>query len=349
MAVTLQDVARLAGVSVGTASQALNQNPKVNSDTMRRVLDAAQTLGYVVKSRRKPLSADRSLFVVGVLSKHDVGHPMLTNPFYTPICAGIEQECRKNGLSLMLSTIEVDLQNRPVEWPVMLDSRLVDGLIFIGAQVEEIADAIGKRLQVPTLLIDSYAPTMPFDTVITDSFHGATMAMEHLLGLGHRAIGLIGSKQQSVPSIAERRTAYSEALERRGLFHPRYIENSELERYAAQRATTALLQRCPEITAIFACNDETAAGAITAARELGRRVPADLSVVGFDDIALATEHSPPLTTVHVYKSFMGALAVRALLERAADPDRPRTVTRVATRLIVRGSTAPPPVAAAEAS
>lgn len=342
MSITLQDVAKLAGVSVGTASQALNNNPKVTEETRSRVIDAARTLGYVFKERQNPVAPRESpVSVIGVLSKHDVGDVSLVNPFYSHVIAGIEAECRKQGISLMISSIEVDLQNRPVEWPAMLEKRMVDGIIFIGTQVEDTAHAVRQRLDVPIVLVDSYAPNLNFDSVLTDNFTGAQMAVQHLIDLGHRHIGLIGSKENSVPSIAERRQAYIQTLQAAGIFNENYIYNSELYRPGAHEGAVVLMQKYPEITAFFACNDDTAAGVIAAAVDLGKKVPRDISVVGFDNIALAGELAPPLTTVHIHKNWMGILGVRYLLERAEHPEKPKSTTFISTQLVVRKSTAPP--------
>jgi len=342
MAVTLQDVAKLAGVSVGTASQALNHNPKVAEETRKKVVEAARSLGYVFKERHDiSASLQSPISVIGVLSKHDRNDITLVNPFYNHIIAGIEEECRKKSISLMISSIEVDLHNRPLEWPAMLDNQLVNGLIFIGTQIEDTAQAIRRRFSVPIVLIDSYAPDLHFDTILTDNVHGTQLAIKHLIKLGHRKIGLVGSKEQSVPSIAERRSTYIQTLQSHGIFDERFIENSELDRPSVYRAALSLLQKHPEITAFFACNDDTAAGVMAAALDMGRTVPQDLSVVGFDDIALASVLSPPLTTIRVFKNWMGILGVRSLLERAAYPEKPKSTILVSTELIVRESTAPP--------
>lgn len=341
MPITLQDVAKLAGVSVGTASQALNNNPKVTEETRSRVLDAARTLGYVLKERREhAVQRMPTISVIGVLCKHDVGEPALANPFYSHIISGIETECRKLGIGLMVSSIEVNPENRPVEWPAMLDNQMVNGLIFLGTQLEAAAYAAKQKLNLPTILVDSYAPSLPFDSILTDNVQGVELALNHLLSLGHRRIALLGSQESCPPSILERRKTYMRVMGEHGLFDARYVANSKLSRAEVYREALVLLKQHPEITALFACNDDTAAGAMAAAQELGLNVPHDVSVVGFDNIALAGELSPPLTTIHVHKNWMGILGVRLLLERAAHPEKPKSTTLVSTQLVIRESTAP---------
>jgi DNA-binding LacI/PurR family transcriptional regulator len=341
MSITLQDVAKLAGVSIGTASQALNNNPKVALETSRRVIDAARTLGYVMTERQHMSPKTANLSVIGVLAKHDIGDITLVNPFYSHIYAGIEAECRRLGIGLMFSNIEVDLNNRPLEWPAMLNNKLVKGLIFVGTQIEETAQLVKQHLNIPVILIDSYSPNLPFDSVLTDNVQGAELALKHLVELGHRHIGLIGSRKNSVPSIADRRKGYVQAMKLAGTFNENYIEDSDLNRPAASEATNALLNRASEITAIFVCNDDCASAVLAVLAQQGLKVPEDISVIGFDNIPLASELSPSLTTVHVHKNWMGILGLRLLIERAENPEKPKTTNLIATQLVVRHSTAPP--------
>jgi LacI family transcriptional regulator len=335
---TLRDVADMAGVSIGTASQALNNRPNVAPETRTRVLEAAAALGYPLKAPATPAANDTSLAVLGMLTKHDHGLPLDTNPFYHRIQVGIERECRARDLSLMVSTIEVDPQNRPLEWPAMIREQRVDGLLLLGTYLDEMADQVQSQFSGPVVLVDSYAPSLPYDSVVSDNVDGAFKAVQHLLDLGHTAIGLVGSNlHDSPPSIRERRQGYHNALYSRGIAP--YVEESELSRPSAYAATKRLLARTPDISAVFACNDEAAMGVMDAARELGRHIPHDLSLVGFDNIELAKDLYPPLTTVQVHKAWMGQLSVQLLLERARYPEKPRTTTIVATQLVERESTA----------
>lgn len=342
MSPTLRQVAEEAGVSVGTASQALNGRPNVSAETRARVLTVASTLGYQTREpRARP--AETTVSVVGLLTKHDHIHnePPLANAFYSHIQAGVEQACRRAGLSLMLGGLEVDRRNRPMLWPAMIEEQRVDALLLAGAFLEGSLVQIRQRLSVPVVLIDSYASTQLFDSVVTDNVEGGRAAVAHLVELGHRIIGLVGWNEDAHPSLQGRHEGYQRGLREAGL-SAQYAEASEVNREGAYEATRRLLQRTPAVTAIFACNDEMAIGVIRAAQELGRRVPQDLSVVGFDNIDLARELQPALTTVHVHKSWMGIVGVRLLLERAQSPEQPRMTTTVATTLVVRQTTCPPP-------
>lgn len=336
---TLHDVAELAGVSIGTASQALNGKPNVAAGTRAKVMDAARTLGYFSKERSPDLSEER-LGLVGMLTKHDLGSPIVPNPFYSHVQMGVEAECRRLGINLMYAHLEVTRKNLPVAWPAMLQDGALDGLLLIGAFIEDTVELINRRLdKLPVVLVDSYAPNLPLDTILIDNQQGMISAVEHLVALGHRHIGLIGWNEDAAPSVDERRDGYLQALRRHGL-PEQYIEPSALNRDGGVRATHQLLQRAPEVTALIACNDDTAIGALTTLRQLGLDVPGHCSLVGFDNIDLARDVTPALTTVHIYKSWLGALGLRQLLLRANNQEMPKVTTRLTTELIVRASSGP---------
>lgn len=334
--IRLQDVADLAGVSIGTASQALNYRPSVAPRTRARVIDAARSLGYPVKSPPEE-SPPSELGVIGMLAKHDVGRPPEVNPFYAYVQAGVEQACREHKISLMYANIEVDASNRPVAWPTMITEKRIDGLLLVGTFIEETVDRFKRRIDVPIVLVDSYAPNLPYDSVVIDNVRGASAGVKHLIDHGHRRIGLIGCNDASPPGILERRDGYLETLRLHGITDT-YIEPSSIvTKESGYEATQRLLTRAPHITAIFACNDLVALGALSAARDMGIAVPHELSIVGFDNIDLAREVIPALTTVHVYRTWLGALGVHQLLICAQYPERPKVSISVSTKLIERDS------------
>jgi LacI family transcriptional regulator len=217
----------------------------------------------------------------------------------------------------------------------LLEAR-VDGVIVLGAFLEETLADIGRRASQNVVLVDAYSSNgNGFDSVLVDNVSGAMTAVNHLIAAGHRHIGLIGSEPDSYPSITERRQGYLSALAQCGL-EP-FIENCVLDRPEAYEATQRLMARAPEITAIFACNDNVAIGVINALQDGGLQVPEDVSVIGFDNIDLAQEVKPALTTMHVDKVLMGVVAVRHLMDRAVNPNRASLKTLVNTQLIERES------------
>ena len=335
--VRLQDVAEHAGVSIGTASQALNNRPNVAAVTRARVVDAARTLGYPIKQRAG--SAETDLEVIGMLMKHDFGYPPNINPFYSHVQAGVENECRMQNISLMLANIEVNSSNRPIAWPPMLSEARIDGLLLVGTFIEDTVGIFRNRLNIPIVLVDAYAPNLPYDSVLIDNEMGTRFAVEHLINLGHHRIGLIGTNPESPPSLRERRACFCHLMRHYGLSEA-YIEDSELTVDSGYASLTRLLRRAPDVTAVFASADIVAIGALNAARSLDIAVPGELSIIGFDNIDLAGVVTPALTTVHVHKAWMGALGVRQLLYRVTEPLHPKVTISVATKLIERDSVGP---------
>ncbi|MCU0522970.1 MAG: LacI family transcriptional regulator [Anaerolineae bacterium] len=324
----------MARVSIGTASQALNNRPNVAPETRVRVIDAAKTLGYPTKPELELVTA--GIEVVGLLTKHDYGYPPAINAFYSHVQAGVESECRRQNLSLMYANVEVDSSNRPVSWPAMLSEERIDGLLLAGAFIKDTVGTLKRRLDIPLVLVDAYAPDMPYDAVLIDNDRGTCIAVEHLLKFGHRRIGLIGTNPASSPGLLERRASFCRLMRTRGLAET-YIEDSELTQVSGYESLKRLLARAPEVTAVFAAADLVAIGALSAARDMGIAVPGQLSIIGFDNIDLAAVVTPALTTVHVHKTWMGALAVRQLLHRAAEPQQPRVSITLATQLVERRS------------
>jgi DNA-binding LacI/PurR family transcriptional regulator len=291
---TLREVADMAGVSIGTASQALNNRPNVSPETRSRVVDAAMKLGYHKDSHNNHV--ENAISVIGMLTKHDYSIEVTVNPFYSYVERGVESECRKRNIGLMVSAIEVDHQNHPIIWPSMVNEQRIDGLLLIGTYIEDTIDQIRRYANIPIVLIDSYAFHLPFDSVLIDNAEGAACAVNHLIGLGHKHIGLLGSNPESPPGVFERRCSYQKTLQKAGIQNE-YIEDCELNRGEAYQATQRSLQRCPQITAIFSVNDDSAIGVMNAIHDIGLNIPDDISVIGFDNIDVAKEITPAISVV----------------------------------------------------
>jgi DNA-binding LacI/PurR family transcriptional regulator len=336
--VTLRNVAESAGVSVGTASQAINNRPNVSPETRARVLEAAIALGYQVRAPAARPS-ENPLSSIGMLVMHDVGMEIEPSVFYVHIQSGVENECRKRGISLMFSTIDVDQKKRPVEWPAIIRDQHVEGLVILGVFLEDEIEQFQKHISMPVVLIDGFAPSLPFDSINIENIEGAYSGVDYLIKQGHRNIGLIGWHAETHPSIQERKEGYLKALRDNGITET-FIEPCTLTRSSASEAFRRMKQKNPQVSAIFTCNDDIAIGIYHTAREMNIRLPEDLSIVGFDDIDLSRAILPALTTVHVFKPWMGMIGVRHLIDRVQNPDQPRLSTRVNTHLIVRDSVAP---------
>ncbi len=333
---TLKDIANATGVSLATVSAALNDKHGVAPQTRARVLDVALSMGYDFK-RKKPKRLETELKTIGLLIKHDLDMVRGANPFYSQVQLGVTNFCQRHNISLMVASMDVDISNHPISWPAMINQNQIDGLILVGAFIDDTVEIIKRTFDFPVVLVDSYSSTLKCDSVVTDNVGGARKAVEYLVKNGHERIGLAGWNPLSPPSIQLRHQGYLQVLNAYGL-HP-FIVETQLSRAGGQKAATRLLAPNRQVTALFCCNDETAIGAISAIRQLGLDVPRDVSVVGFDNIDLAAEISPPLTTIHVQKTWMGALGVQSLIERVHHPDKPKTTIVLDTDLVIRESVA----------
>ena len=335
---SLRDVASAAGVSLGTVSRALNNKANVLPETRALVLKAASDLGYKLQIRL-PTAVASKLNTIGVVVKRDPGAFPRIDPFNYAVLCGIEDECQRLGLSLMYASLPVDEFSHATSWSSLLENGDVDGLIIVGVIFRE--PSVTSRIPhaIPVVLVDAFAAGVACDSVLTHNVQGAYDVVKHLIDHNHTHIGIIGSNASHYehPSVSDRRQGYLKALADHGITTP-YIVDSQLHGESAYEATIQLLTQSPHVTAIFACNDEIAQYVMRAAKEVGRCVPDDLSVVGFDDKTIVESASTmPLTTVHVEKELMGAIAVRQLYERAIDLDRPPITTIIGTRLVVRDS------------
>jgi LacI family transcriptional regulator len=211
----LQDVADLANVSIGTASQALNNKSSVLPKTRERVLQAARELGYELPIRTS--STGESISILGVLVKTHTHQDIPIDSFYGAILSGAEQECKRHGISLMYASLPVDELSNAIDWPPLTNDQQVNGWLIMGAFVSKTVVELEQRLQKPVVLVDAYAPDSDYDVIVTDNLTGAYNAVAHLINNGHRCIGLIGSSPNGYPSIRERRQGYLNALADHGI------------------------------------------------------------------------------------------------------------------------------------
>jgi LacI family transcriptional regulator len=219
----------------------------------------------------------------------------------------------------------------------MLDNQ-VDGLILVGPNFTEPLARLLRQSAQSVVLVDSYAPHQAdFDSIVPPSVDGMALAVRTLIAHGHRHIGLIGTRPTAHPSILRRREGYLLALAEQGI-RDVYIEDSALgDEEGIVAAMQSLLTRAPQITAIAAANDDTAFQVARAAQALGRSLPEDLSLVGFDDSRYAVSMTPTLTTISFDPVWLGRLAVETMLERAENPDRPPVTISPKAVLVERDS------------
>lgn len=332
--VTIQDIARETGVSPAAVSLALRDKPGVSPETKQRILDSAAALGYLLESRPGPGSRT-SAGSIGLIVKVRPDDIPTANQFYGPMLAGIEAACRQSQINLYFAHLQVDERNNALEAPRLLTEPTADGLLFLGIRLNDSIQRILDRQRSPIVLVDAYASTDAYDAVTIDNEAGAHRATSYLIEQGHRHIAIAGSLPVSYPSVQQRRQGYEQALAEHGLM-PHFID-SVLHPDAAQPAVAAYLVDHPEVSAIFGGNDEVTIAAMNAARQVGRRLPDDLSVIGFDNISLAQHVMPALSTMRIDKVGMGRLAAQLLFDRIEHPDMGRVELVMSPELIERDS------------
>jgi DNA-binding LacI/PurR family transcriptional regulator len=350
-AVTTQDVAHAAAVSRVTVSRVLNNHANVTDRVRQRVLQAAADVGYL--SRPPRLATVSALQDVGFLfaSIVDGDEPLSDNPFWTPVLQGVEQAASAAGLHVTYRSITA-YADRPGELLELVRSASLDGILLVGPTSEPVVRVL-HGAGVPLVLVDNAVPEVPADAVLADCFAGGRAAARHLIGLGHRDIAFLGGpftesppplrhRTNTIWSVEQRALGYQSALKEAGI-EPDYriYEGCNLTTDGGYDACRRLLAAGRRFSAIFCANDACAVGVIRALHEADRAVPRDVSVVGFDDFAVARHLIPPLTTVHVDKEAIGARAVQRLLARAHDPEAISSTTCLHVDLIERGTAAPP--------
>lgn len=329
---TIRQVADRAGVSIATVSHVLNDTRYVSDELRERVLQAMRELSYQRNGLARSLRSGKSHTIGLVL-------PDSSNPYFAEIARAVQDAAYELGYSLLLCNTDGDLEKEATYGSLLIEKQ-VDGVILIaaGASGEHIAEL--QRCAIPIAVVDRDSPDVAADSVQIDNRQGGELAARHLLELGHRRIACIAGPLDVYPSY-DRVYGYMDALRAAGIeIDPELIVNSNFRANGGYQAAGRLLAQSALPTAIFACNDLMAMGAIGAIVDHGLRCPADIAVVGFDDIQLSQYTNPALTTVAQPKQEMGRQAARLLLERMQAPALPIRTIELAARLVVRRSTQP---------
>lgn len=343
--VTCQDVARVAGVSPGTVSRVLSRKANVNAEIQERVLRAVQETGYIHNSRRRVSAENKTppaepkrlevkktfLFCVPA-----DGKPGSNDEYYYQVLRGAEAECTARNINLHYHKLD---DSRPALDKIEEDIRagLTGGIVMVNPtsqqQIRQLA-----HLNVPLVLIDPYYGKEEVDLVSSDAREGALLAVQHLVELGHRDIALINGPNKY--TMERRKDGYRAALEEAGIpYRPELILRAEMTVTAGEEAANALLASGQKFSAIFCSTDNIAFGAIRALYNAGRRVPDDVSIIGFNDVQAAAILSPALTSVNANLEGKGQVAIQRLLSRLTYPDQPVLHSILPVKLMVRNSTA----------
>jgi len=337
--VTIRELARRSGVSVGTVSRALNGYTDVRPETRERIMRLASELDYTPAAAARSLVTQRS-HVIGVFMETGEGHPDLQHPFFHEVLGGLKQRVGAGGFDLLLFASENPGGGYgPHSYLKRARHHNVDGCALIGLDPTDQEVRRLVRGEIPCVAIDMELEGPRTEVVMSDNEGGAAAAVRHLFDLGHRRIATVTGMIDSRPGI-DRLRGYRAAIQELGLaYRDDYVRYGDFYAESGREATAALLDLDEPPTAVFAAADLMAIGAIRATAERGLSVPEDLSIVGFDDIQLAPHVNPPLTTLRQDKLGLGAAAGDALVARiAGDPERPALRT-LPVELVVRGSTA----------
>lgn len=337
---TIKDVAREAGVSPATAARALGGYGYVKESTRRHVEEAARRLGYRPNALARSM-VKRSTQTIGLVISD------IANPFFPRVVRGIEDEAHARGFNVILCNSDEDPEKERSYLEVLLAKR-VDGILVTSTEANAAHLESLARRHVPVVLLDRPLVAPGLDAVAVDNEAGARLAVEHLLTLGHRRIGMISGPRR-VTTMAARIRGFERTLREHGLpLDPALIYEGDLREGGGYRGLIHLLSLPEPPTAVFTTDNRTTMGALAAARELGVNIPRALSLVAFDDTPWMQLFTPAVTVVEQPAYELGTAAARVLFERIGQPDHPPQRVQLACRLIVRESCAPPPALRREA-
>jgi DNA-binding LacI/PurR family transcriptional regulator len=327
---TIIDVAARAGVSKSLVSLVLRGTGTVSEAKRRLVLDAAAALGYRPNAAARSLVRRRSNLFGVVLSD-------LHNPFFADVVDGIQMEAGAQGYRTIASVVDRGPRGERRALDTLLELR-VDGLILASPMLD-METIAGASRELPVVLVARRSRQASVDSVSNDDPTGAALAVDHLADLGHERIAHIDGGGGA--GAAERRRGYERAMERRGLADRARVVPGSYTDDGGRQGVAALFDDGPAPTAVFVANDLAALGAMGALAERGVRVPDDVSLVGYDNTALAAVPQIALTTVDQPRPDMGRTAVALLLERLAGGREAGRHLVIPPTLVVRGTTAPP--------
>lgn len=332
---TIRDVAEKAGVSVTTVSHVINKTRFVSEDLLKRVNDAISELNYQPSGLARSLRTKAS-GCIGVII------PDNTNPFFAEVVRGIEAYCYKQGYSVFLCNSDDD-PDKEYNYIKLLREKGVDGMVLVSTENNSESLELLDQGKIPKVIIDREVECMNSDSVLVDNLDGGYKATKHLLDLGHTRIGCIKGSSQITPS-AQRLDGYLKALTEAGItIESSLIKTGDFKSQSGGDCITQLMKQPDPPTAAFVCNDLMAFGAFAAARQLGISVPDELSIVGFDDIAMASMIIPSLSTIAQPKRELGETGATLLLKRIKNRNIEKSTIVLRPLLVVRESSAQLPV------
>ncbi|GAB3652268.1 LacI family DNA-binding transcriptional regulator [Glycomyces tarimensis] len=338
MRVTLKDIAAEAGVSLMTVSNVVNgKQARVSEATRDRILRIVEQRGYVPSASARSLAA-KSSRLIGLLVPAVDDNSLTMSPHTVEVIGMLERELRKHDYHLMLRGIA-----RPDEITEALRSWNLDGAVLLGFQDWEIDRLTSRTVgDVALVAMDSYSENALTIGVRSDDFAGAELAARHLVGLGHRRIAFAGPPFSATGVVRQRYEGFRHVLDGAGIaWDERLLFAVETTHADGLAFGRRLAERHPEVTAVFGTADIMAIGVMEGLAESGRTVPGDVSVIGYDDLDIATYVTPKLTTVAQDLPAKSSMTVRLLLDRLAGREHPDKALTLGVRLVERGTVAPP--------
>jgi DNA-binding LacI/PurR family transcriptional regulator len=330
--ISIKDIARAARVSHPTVSRAIRHSPLVKPETAERIREIADRMGYRPNAVARAL-VTRKTGTIGVVVT------TIADPFIGEVVSGIEEAANEHGYSVILANSNAD-PAREINVVQSFQERHVDGILVAASRVGALYVPMLNRLKVPIVLINNQHPEEFVDSVMIDNVASSLRAVQYLIQLGHRRIAYMGD-QYGLQSDTERFTGYREALHHANCpLSAELIVRADGKPEGGGFAMDKLLSLPVPPTAVFCYNDMSAIGALSRIRARGLRVPQDISLIGFDDLFIASYTDPPLTTVRQPKRAMGRIATEILLKLLDDPQYEANM-KMKGELIVRESTAPP--------
>jgi DNA-binding LacI/PurR family transcriptional regulator len=332
MAVSIKDIARLAGVSHSTVSRALNHSPLIPPATAERIQRIALEKGYTASAVARSL-VTRKTKAIGVVVTS------IADPFNGEVVAGIEEVANHEGYSVVLATSQAD-PRREMMVVRSFRERRVDGILVASSRLGAQYQPLSAEMEAPIVLLNNQHPSELAHSVSIDNADGGYQATAHLIALGHRDIAYIGD-ESGLQSDEERFHGFQAAMKKARLkVRPELVVRGDGKLDGGKKHAAELLNLPAPPTAIFCYNDMTALGAIEAVQAAGLRVGREVSVVGFDDLFFAASLQPPLTSFRQPKKELGKQAMQLLLAiLKGQPAQRKVVLR--GELVVRGSSSKP--------
>ncbi len=326
---TIRDVAKKAGVAPMTVSRVLNNSGYVSPETRRRVEAAAAELNYVPNMLARSFRSKRTDTLALIITD-------ITNPFWTTVARGVEDEANQQGYTVIFCNTD-ESEKKQDQYLSMLVSRRVDGVLLTPAGSSTGPVEMLQQQSVEVVVLDRRIPGAKVDVVRSASTTGARILTTYLIDRGHRRIAIL-SGPEAVTSANERVEGYTQALTEAGLdIDPALILRGAFTIDAGKTMAQDSLRLDPLPTALFAANNFIAAGALQALRSADIKVPADISVVSFDDLSTSFLTEPFLTVMAQQAYELGKIATQRLLKRIEDPDMEPAEFVLSTDLIVRQS------------